>query len=78
MSQISKPGAKLVRDNVERPLRVMWETIESEGLADKCKDAYAHIFKFLDEVDGWDNNVTGTSEPKVVINGKDYTPRGEK
>ena len=77
MSQISKQGAVAVRQNIERPLRVMWEQIESEGLTDKCKDAYSHIFKFLDEVDGWDTNVGGTPEPKVVINGKEFTPRGE-
>ena len=77
MSQISKQGATLVRENVERPLRVMWEHIESKGLSEKCKDAYAHIFKFLDDVDSWDNNVTGTPEPKVTINGKPYTPVGE-
>ena len=77
MSQISKQGADAVRKNVERPLRVMWEHIESEGLSEKCNDAYSHIFKFLDEVDGWDNNVTGTPEPKVVINGKDYSPVGD-
>ena len=77
MSQISKQGAATVRKNVENPLRVMWEHIESKGLSEECKDAYAHIFKFLDEVDGWDNNVTGTPEPKVVINGKPYSPAGE-
>ena len=58
MSQISKQGAAIVRQNVERPLRVMWEHIESEGLSEKCKDAYYHIFKFLDEVDTWENIVT--------------------
>ena len=77
MSQISKRGATLVRQNIERPLRVMWETIESVGLEDKCKDAYSHIFKFLDEVDGWDNNVSGTAEPKIVVNGKHYTEAGK-
>ena len=77
MSQISKQGATMVRENVERPLRVMWEIIEANSLGDKCKDAYAHIFKFLDEVDGWDTNVSGTSEPRVVVNGKNYTEAGK-
>ena len=77
MSQISKQGATQVRQNVERPLRVMWEQIEAAGITEACKDAYAHIFKFLDDVDGWDNNITGTPEPKVTINGKPYTPAGE-
>ncbi len=77
MSQISKPGAKLVRDNVERPLRGMWEHIEVAGLSDKCKDAYSHIFKFLDEVDRWDDATATTIDPKVVVNGKPYSPVGE-
>ena len=77
MSQISKQGAAAVRQNVERPLRVLWEHIEHAGLQEKCKDAYAHVFKFLDEVDGWDTNINGTLEPKVVVNGKEFTPRGE-
>ena len=76
MSQISKQGAVTVRQNVEKPLRVMWEAIESAGLQNKCKDAYAHIFKFLDEVDSWDNNVTGTPEPDVRVNGKKYIEIG--
>ena len=77
MSQISKQGATLVRQNVERPLRAMWEVIEKEGLTEKCKEAYAFIFKFLEEVDGWDNNVTAAPEPKVVVNGKNYTEAGK-
>ena len=77
MSQISKQGATLVRENVERPLRVMWEAIESAGIQDKCKDAYSHIFKFLDEIDGWDTNVSGTAEPNIVVNGKKYTEVGK-
>ena len=77
MSQISKEGATLVRQNVERPLRVMWEAIESAGISEQCKDAYAHVFKFLDEVDGWDTNVSGTAEPKIVVNGKNYTEAGK-
>jgi hypothetical protein len=77
MSQISKQGAALVRQNVERPLRVMWEIIESKGLSEKCKDAYSHVFKFLDEVDGWDNNVSGAAEPNIMVNGKKYTKAGK-
>tara|TARA_Y100001963_G_scaffold119247_1_gene166300 strand:- start:650 stop:883 length:234 start_codon:yes stop_codon:yes gene_type:complete len=77
MSQISKQGATLVRQNVERPLRVMWEIIEANNLTDKCSDAYGHIFKFLDEVDGWDNNVSGTAEPNITVNGKKYTEVGK-
>ena len=77
MSQISKQGAILVRENVERPLRVMWETIEEAGLTEECKDAYGHVFKFLEEVDGWDNNVSGTAEPNITVNGKKYTEVGK-
>ena len=80
MSQISKHGATLVRQNVERPLRVVWEEIEKAGLSEKCKDAYSHIFKFLDEIDDtWDKDVSGTSipDPEVRINGKPYSPVGE-
>ena len=77
MSQISKQGAAAVRQNVEKPLRVMWEHIENKGLSEKCKDAYSHIFKFLDEVDTWENSETTNLDPKVVVNGKEFTPRGE-
>ena len=75
--QISKQGASLVRQNVERPLRVMWEVIEANGLTEKCKDAYSHVFKFLDEIDDWDNNVSGTAEPDVRVNGRKYTEVGK-
>jgi len=79
MSKISKEGAVSVRNNVERPLKVIWEDIERAGIAEKCKDAYAHIFKFLNEVDGWEKAEVGNPalDPKVVVNGKEFTPRGE-
>jgi len=77
MSQISKQGAVEVRNNVERPLRAIWSEIEKAGLGSKCKDAYSHIFKFLDDVDAWDTNIGGTPEPKIVVNGKEFTPRGK-
>ena len=77
MSQISKRGATLVRENVERPLRVMWEHIEAAGLANKCKEGYSHIFKFLDEIDGWDSNMTESVEPDIRVNGKKYTEAGK-
>ena len=79
MSQISKQGAVMVRQNIEKPLRAMWDEIEKTGL-DKNKnvqDAYNFIFRFLEEVDGWDNNVSGTADPKIVVNGKNYTEAGK-
>ena len=72
MSQISKDGAITLRKNIEGPLKVIWEKLESKGLANECAEAYNHIWKFLQEVDR-DWSVPGTTpEPKVVINGANW------
>ena len=78
MSQISKQGADAVRKNVERPLRSIWPELENAGLSEKkeIKDAFNHIFRFLEEVDRWDNNTAVAPAPRIQVNGKDYTPTG--
>ena len=78
MSKISKRGATLVRENVERPLRAMWESIEKAGIQKECQDAYSYIFKFLNEIDNeWDTSESGVVEPNIVVNGKKYTEAGK-
>ena len=69
MSQISKDGAIAIKKNIQGPLKVIWNSIEDEGLVDECVEAYNHIWKFLDTIDK-DWIIAGTTpEPKVVING---------
>tara|TARA_A100001011_G_C14124385_1_gene762661 strand:+ start:216 stop:452 length:237 start_codon:yes stop_codon:yes gene_type:complete len=77
MSQISKDGAIALRKNIQGPLKVIWEKLESAGIQNDCAEAYNHVWRFLEEVDSSWSLPGSVPEPKVVINGKEYRPRGD-
>ena len=73
---IDKDGLAEVQTKIGNPLRSMFDKLESSGDFNAVADEFDFIFKFLGELENWDQPHIKNPEPKTVtIDGKLYTPQ---
>ena len=73
---IDKDGLAEIQTKVGNPLRSMFDKLEKTGDFNRVSDEFDFIFKFLGEIENWDEpNVKNPAPKNVTIDGKLYTPQ---